>query len=164
MPVDRSVIGKPTSAARIHVERGPVSAFASAVKDANPIFHDVNAAKAAGFKDVPAPPTYSFAVNYMGRRDEDQPPDPTGGKNPMHQVMGELFAGGGLVLHGEEEFEYHRPIVVGDVLVGEGVLTDIYEKESKGRTMTFVVIETVWRDDATGDKVVTERFNLIHRS
>jgi hydroxyacyl-ACP dehydratase HTD2-like protein with hotdog domain len=82
----------------------------------------------------------------------------------MHQVMGELFAGGGLVLHGEEEFEYHRPIVVGDVLVGEGVLTDIYEKESKGRTMTFVVIETVWRDDATGDKVVTERFNLIHRS
>ena len=164
MPVDRSVIGQPTSAARIHVERGPVSAFATAVHDRNPIYHDVNAAKAAGFADVPAPPTYSFAVNYMGRRDEDQPPDPTGGVNPMHKVMGELFASGGLVLHGEEEFEYHRPIVVGDVLVGEGVLTDIYEKESKGRTMTFVVIETVWRDDTTGDKVVTERFNLIHRS
>jgi acyl dehydratase len=163
MPVDRSVIGLPTSAAKVHVERGPVSAFAGALKDRSPIYHDAGAAKAAGFTDVPAPPTYSFAMNYMGRFDEDQPPDPTGGMNPMHKVMGELFAGGGLVLHGEQEFEYHRPIVVGDVLVSEGVLTDIYEKESKGRTMTFVVIETVWRDDTSGEPVVTERFNLIHR-
>jgi hypothetical protein len=29
--------------------------------------------------------------------------------------------------------------------------------------MTFVVSETVWSDQATGDPVVTERFNLIHR-
>jgi hypothetical protein len=68
------------------------------------------------------------------------------------------------VLHGEQEFEYHRPIVTGDVLVSEGKVTDIYERESKGRTMTFIVVETVWRDDATGAPVVTERFNLIHRA
>jgi hypothetical protein len=30
--------------------------------------------------------------------------------------------------------------------------------------MTFIVVETVWRDDATGAPVVTERFNLIHRA
>jgi hypothetical protein len=30
--------------------------------------------------------------------------------------------------------------------------------------MTFIVVETVWRDDATGEPVVTERFNLIHRA
>jgi hypothetical protein len=30
--------------------------------------------------------------------------------------------------------------------------------------MTFIVMETVWRDDATGEAVVTERFNLIHRA
>jgi hydroxyacyl-ACP dehydratase HTD2-like protein with hotdog domain len=68
------------------------------------------------------------------------------------------------VLHGEQEFEYHRPIVVGDVVIGEGRIVDIYEKESKSRTMTFVVTETVWRDEKNGEPVVTERFNLIHRS
>ena len=43
-------------------------------------------------------------------------------------------------------------------------IVDLYEKESKGRTMTFVVIETVWRDEKSGEPAVTERFNLIHRS
>jgi acyl dehydratase len=164
MAVDTSVIGKPTSAAKVIVERGPVSYFASSVKDENPILHDAGAAEAAGFAGIPAPPTFSFAMNHMGRFAEDQPPDPTGGENPMHKVMGQLFSKGGLVLHGEQEFEYHRPIVVGDVLVSEGKVTDMYERESKGRAMTFIVVETVWRDDATGEPVVTERFNLIHRA
>jgi acyl dehydratase len=161
---DTSVIGKPTGAAKVVVERGPVSYFASALQDRNPIYHDAGAAKAAGFSGIPAPPTFSFAANHMGKFAEQQPPDPTGGDNPMHKVMGELFSKGGLVLHGEQEFEYHRPIVSGDVLVSEGKITDVYERESKGRTMTFIVMETVWRDDKTGDPVVTERFNLIHRA
>jgi acyl dehydratase len=164
MPVDTELIGQPTTASRVHVERGAVSYFASAVKDENPIFHDENAAHAAGFDDIPAPPTFSFAMNHMGRHPEDQPPDPTGGKNPMFEAMGRLMSKGGLVLHGEQEFVYHRPIVVGDVLVGQGTLIDMYERESKGRTMTFIVVETVWRDDRSGDPVVTERFNLIHRA
>jgi acyl dehydratase len=164
MPVDRSVIGKPTGAFKVRVERGPVANFATAVGDDSSIYRDPAVARAAGFADIPAPPTFSFAAQHWGAFTEDQPPDPTGGVNPMHEVMGKLFAGGGLVLHGEQEFEYHRPIVVGDVLIGTGTLVDVYEKEGKGRTMTFVVVETVWRDDASGEPVVTERFNLIHRS
>jgi acyl dehydratase len=164
MAVDRSVIGKPTGAYRVRVERGPVSNFATALKNHNPIYHDADAARAAGFRDVPAPPTFSFAVQHWGRFAEEQPEDPTGGVNPMHQVMAELFSKGGIVLHGEEEFSYHRPVVVGDVLLGEGRVVDLYEKESKGKTMTFIVTETVWRDEKDGQPVVTERFNLIHRS
>jgi acyl dehydratase len=164
MGVDRSVIGKATGAYRVRVERGPVETFASALKDDNPVYHDAGAAKAAGFADIPAPPTFSFAAQFWGRFAEEQPQDPTGGENPMHTVMGQLFAGGGLVLHGEQEFTYHRPIVVGDVLIGEGRVADIYEKDSKGKTMTFVVTETVWKDEQSGQPVVTERFNLIHRS
>src|SRR2546423_452400 len=164
MALDSSVIGKPTGAHRVTIERGPVSNFARALKDENPVYHDPAAAKAAGFAGIPAPPTWSFAMQFWGRFAEDQPEDPSRGENPMHKVMGELFAKGGLVLHGEEEFTYHRPIVVGDVLVGEGRIVDLYEKESKGRTMTFVVTETVWRDEKSGEPAVTERFNLIHRS
>ena len=51
---------------------------------------------------------------------------------------------------------------VGETLHQEGKIVDLYSKEAKGKTMTFLVTETVFKDDA-GDPVVTERFNLIHR-
>jgi acyl dehydratase len=164
MAVDTSVIGKSTGAHKVRVERGPVSFFARAVLDDNAVFRDPEAAKAAGFSDVPAPPTFTFAMQHMGAFGELQPPDPTGGTNPMHTVMGDLYASGALILHGEQEFEYHRPVVVGDVLSGEGKIVDLYEKETDTATMTFIVIETVWRDDPTGEPVVTETFNLIGRT
>jgi acyl dehydratase len=164
MVVDTSVIGKPTGAHRVRIERGPVGFFASAVLDDSRVYRDPEAARAAGFEAIPAPPTFSFAMQHMGTIGELQPPDPTGGTNPMHAVMGDLYANGALILHGEQEFEYHRPILVGDVLVGEGKIVDLYEKETDSAVMTFIVIETAWREEATGAPVVTERFNLIGRT
>ena len=102
------------------MERGPVEFFASSLKDDNPVYHDGAAAAAAGFDGIPAPPTFSFVMSHMGTRAEEQPPDPSGGENPMFKAMGELMRNGGLVLHGEQEFVYHRPIVEGDVLQSEG--------------------------------------------
>ncbi len=163
MAVDTSVVGRSTGAARVRIERGSVAFFADALKDRNPIYRDPDVARAAGLVDVPAPPTYPFAMKQQGLYSADQPPDTTGGTNPMAEVMGKLYAKGGLVLHGEEEFRYHRPMVVGDVLVGEGFVTDIYEKATDSATMTFIVIETVWRDETNDEPVVTEVFNLIHR-
>ena len=164
MAVDTSVIGKPTGAFKVRVERGPVEFFASALFDDNPLYHDPAAATAAGLPSMPAPPTFSFAMQHMGRWTEEQPPDPTQGENPMHAVMGALYGKGALILHGEEEFDYHRPIFVGDVLLGEGKVVDVYERETDSAVMTFVVIETSWRDEKTDQPVVTERFNLIGRA
>ena len=113
--------------------------------------------------NIPAPPTFTFAMQFWGAFAEDQPPDPTGGQNPMHSIMGELFGKGALVLHGEQEFEYHRPVEVGDVLAGEGKVMDIYEKETDSAHMTFVVMQTQWKDADSGAPVVTEQFNLIAR-
>lgn len=156
------VVGRPTVAATVHVERGPVTNFASAVTDENPVYRDVGAARDAGFDAIPAPPTFTFAVQHWGRYPEDQPPDPTGGRNVMAEVIGSLMAEGGMVLHGEQEFEYHQPVQVGDTLHVEGKVVDHYTKESNGRVMTFLVMETVYSNPA-GEPVVTERFNLIHR-
>lgn len=165
MAVDRSVIGKPTSAFRVRVERQPVAAFAAACKDTSDVYRSLAAAKAAGLPGIPAPPTFTFAAPYWGALEADeQPPDPTKGTgNPMHAVMGEQFAKGALVLHGEQEFEYHRPVIVGDVLDGVGTVVDAYERETETAVMTFVVVETRWTDAHTGEPVVTERFNLIAR-
>jgi len=157
------VVGRPTGAATIHIERGPVTGFAAAVTDTNPIYRDVEAARAAGFDTIPAPPTFTFAAANWGTFPEDQPPDPTEGRgNPMRELMSALMAEGGLVLHGEQEFIYHKPVQVGDTLHQEGKIVDLYAKKAKGKTMTFLVMETVFKDDS-GDPVLTERFNLIHR-
>ena len=157
MTVDTSVIGAKTGAWRVTVERAPIANFARVLEDTNPVL-----------ADTPAPPTFSFVMAYWGAYAGDQPPDPTAsdqspGVNPMHRIMGELHGKGALVLHGEQEFVYHRPIVSGDVLDGEQSITDMYEKETDAATMTFVVMETNWTDASSGEPVVTERFNLIAR-
>ena len=144
------------------LERGPVSYFARALTETNPVYFDDAAAKAAGFDDIPAPPTFSFAWNHMGQFGEQ--PESASLENPMMAIMYGLRDKGGMILHGEQEFEYHRTPVVGDELIAEGRIADVYEKESKGKTMTFIVSETVWKDATTGDPVVTARFNLIHRA
>ncbi len=159
----KSIIGQPTAKATVVVERGPVTFFADAVCDDNPVYKDPAAAKAAGLPQIPAPPTFSFAMEAWGKFPELQPADAPKG-SPLMTALGPLIAKGGLILHGEQEFTYHRPVLVGDVLVGEGSVVDAYQKESKGRTMTFVVTETNWVDQKTGEPVVTARFNLIHRS
>lgn len=156
-------IGKPTGTGTIHIERGSVSRFAHGVTDTNPVYHDQRAAQAAGFDSPPVPPTWTFSSLFLGARPEDQPDDITGGSgNPMMKIMQTLMKGGGIVLHGEQEFHYHQSVECGDVLHWEGRIADIYTKESKGKVMTFIVMENMFRNSA-GEPVITEIFNLIHR-
>ena len=159
----KGIIGKPTGRSTVVVERGPVAFFADAVVDNSPVYKSPAAAEAAGLPGIPAPPTFPFAMETWGKFEELQPADAPQG-NPLMTALGPLMAKGGLILHGEQEFIYHRPVVVGDVLVGEGKVVDAYQKESKGKTMTFVVTETNWTDQKTGEPVVTTRFNVIHRA
>lgn len=157
-------VGRPTGAGVVTVERATVTSFARSVKADDPVYRNRDIARAAGFDDVPAPPTYFFsAAQNWDQREEDQPADPAGGANPMAEVMGALMADGGLILHGEQEFTYHRPVVVGQRLHHSGVVKDIYTKASGDRTMTFMVIETTYAD-SSGEPVVTSTMNLLHRS
>ena len=165
MTVDTSVIDKPTGAWRVLLDRAVLAQFAKSVGDTSRVYQRDAEAQAAGLAGVPAPPTFTFAAPYWSAfRPDEQPADPTkGGGNPMHSIMGDLYAQGALVLHGEQEFEYHRTPVAGDVLDGVQTITDIYEKSSERAHMTFVVMETQWSDARDGSPVVTERFNLIAR-
>src|SRR5882757_7061902 len=138
MAVDVSVIGRQTGAWRVALDRSVLANFAASVGDASDAYRRA---------DAPAPPTFTFAAPYWSRLSTDeQPPDPTAdGGNPMHTLMGDLYAKGALVLHGEQEFEYHRTPVAGDVLDGVQTITDVYEKDSDTAHMTFIVMETQWR-------------------
>jgi peroxisomal enoyl-CoA hydratase 2 len=162
MSLDTSVIGRPTMRATVVVERGPVENFAKTLEARNPIYLNEQKAKDAGFANIPAPPTWGFVMEHWGKFEEFQDGEKVEG-NPVAEVIGPRLAKGGLILHGEQFFEYHRPIVVGDILCGEGKVVDVYEKESKGKTMAFVVVETVWKDKKTEELVLTTRLNFIHR-
>jgi hypothetical protein len=158
MGVDTSVIGQPTGKWRIRIERGPVANFAKSVKDNSPEYQQA---------DAPAPPTFGFVMAHWGAFENEQPEDNPaagGGPSPVMKIIGSLMQKGGLVLHGEQQFEYLGEVKVGDVLIGEGKVADVYEKDSKGKTMTFLVTENAFKDEKTGEPVVTARMNLIHRA
>jgi acyl dehydratase len=156
-------VGKPLNPQRVVIERGPVSNFATAVKDDNPIYANAEAAKRHGFDDVPAPPTWAFAMTHWGALPEIQP-EGADKPNPMMEAIGSLMQQGGMVLHGEQEFIYHRPAQVGDVLTSEGRIADVYEKQlSSVQTMPLVVSETDWNDEQ-GEPVVTTVTTLLHRA
>ena len=157
------VVGLPTGKATITVERGPITQFAASVTDTNPIYRNKDAAKAAGFDDIPVPPTYFFSgATFWGAFPETQPADATPDRNPTMEIIGKLMSKGGIVLHGEEEFTYHKPVVVGDTIQSEGKVVDLYEKPAGDKTMTFLVTENEYRNQ-DGDLVLTARMNLIHR-
>ena len=137
MTVDTSVIGKVSARRVVAVDRAPVSVFAKAVKDRSRIYQDPREAEAAGFPAIPAPPTYPFAMPYWGEYPELQEGLEPVESNPMWEVMGKL--GPGLILHGEQEFEYTRPVLVGDILEAEDVLSDVYQRETDTHVMTFIV-------------------------
>lgn len=160
--VDTSAVGNPLPPAVITIERGPVTNFAKAVTDESPIYASREAAREAGFDDVPMPPTFPFAMANWGGFAEQQP-EGHDTPNPMMKVFGALMKKGGLILHGEQEFIYHGPIVVGDVLTAEGRIKDIYEKPTGDKTMTFIVSEQDYRNQR-GEHVLTQVTTILHRS
>lgn len=161
--MDRSLVGTPLPETTIAVERGPVANFAKAVKDDNPVYADPQAAHRAGFPAIPVPPTYGFAMAHWGAFPELQPPS-NGQPNPVMTALGALMSGGGLILHGEQEFRYHGRVVVGDILTGTGRISDISEKTgSGGATMTFVSAQNDYHNQR-GEHVLTTVMTFIHRA
>ncbi len=77
--------------------------FARAVGATHPVHHDVEAARAAGYADVVATPT--FAVVIAQRAEAQLIEDPAAGIDFSR------------VVHADERFTHHRPIVAGDEIV-----------------------------------------------
>jgi hypothetical protein len=129
---------------QVVIERAPVPVFARSLGD------DPKAYRGDG---APVPPTYPFVMAYWG----------TTSGEVRGLPIGDLRARG-MILHGEQEFEYHRWPKVGDVLDGHRTISDVYEKDTSSARMEFYVMSTEWSDAASGDPVVTERFTLIVRA
>lgn len=142
---------------RVRVDHAPVAVFARAVHDGSPIYQSVSAARDAGFDAVPAPPTFSFVMTHGGTFADLQPPE---GRGSLYAGSGDgdavMTAGPGLYLHGEQHFEYHRPLRVGDVLEGRMRMSAPVARTSRRGPMETTYMQTRWTDVATATPVVDE--------
>lgn len=99
--VDATWVGRVfTGTPDFEVTRREVSAFAQVVGASAPVHHDVTAAQAAGYSDLLAPAT--FAVKIAQAAESEYISDPAAGIDFSR------------VVHADEAFSYHRPILAGD--------------------------------------------------
>ena len=126
------------------VGREKVREFARAVFATNPIYLDVDAARAAGHADVVAPPTFPVVVQEL----------------TLAQLLAEPDANIDFsrVVHGDQRFTYSRSVVAGDELTATLSVTSV--KTLGGHSM--VTSESVMTD-ASGDHVVTAISTLVVR-
>jgi acyl dehydratase len=147
MVLDRSVIGRESPAQTLLVTRSRLRAFARATGQADPRYTDVDAARQAGHRDLPVPPTFFFSI-------ELEAPDP-------FRSLTNLGVDLRTVLHGEQEFRYHRMAYAGDELTARARFTDVYSR--KGGALQFLVTETTVTGQ-DGAPVATLRSTTVIRA
>jgi acyl dehydratase len=126
---DTSKIGQSFPPFTIEVERVKVHELALAIGDTNPIYHSREAALAAGYKDVPLPPTAPTIFNFWGNAEQAHHLADAG-INVMR------------ILHGEEEFEYLAPIYPGDTLIGVTTIISGKTRKTREGSMDILTTET----------------------
>jgi acyl dehydratase len=148
---------------RFPVEAGHIMMFARSIGDPDPVYHDGEAAAASKVGAIPAPPTFvqasaQFDPDYFLRPKIGEPwfgsgAEPSGVQRDPSGGGG----GGGGGLHAEQHYEYHRPLLAGDVLTATVREGERWEKEGR-RAGKLLFSETITEyRDADGELVVTAR-------
>jgi hypothetical protein len=147
--IDPKFIGHRFATTTFTVEAGRIGAFASAIGATDPIHFDARAARAQGYADVVAPPTFLTVVE-MER-----------GRDPRCEALPDLL---GLelsrFLHGEQEYEYLLPVCDGDCLEVSSFIKNIYSK--RNGALEFIVMEFHYRRQS-GELAAISRSTAVYR-
>ena len=145
MPLNTDYAGREyPPAGPFPVTREEIAAFADAIGSGVAAHRDPAAAQALGYADVVAPPT--FAVRLAQRCEAQLVQDPAAGIDFSR------------VVHGEEGFTHHRPVVAGDELTG--TLHVDRMREAGGHGMVTTRVELV---GAAGEPVTTVTSTIVVR-
>lgn len=126
------------------VGREKIREFAHSLGETSPLFFDVTQAQAAGYTDVIAPPTFAIVISMVA-----------GEKVIFDPELGLDYS---RVVHGDQRFVHHRPIVAGDVLTSVVSVDDI--RSVAGNDMITVKTEIT---DSSGEPVSTVYSMLLSR-
>lgn len=144
MALDPSFVGRTYRPAEPYpVGREKIREFATAVGLTDPEHHDPAAARARGYADVIAPPTFPVVLTLATER--------------LMVADPELGLDFGRVVHGDQRFAYTRPVVAGDELVWVHTVEEITSRGGHD----FLTMRT----DVTsaGEAVVTLWSKLVVR-
>jgi acyl dehydratase len=145
MALNVDLVGKTYPPQTYEVGREKVREFAVAVGDDNPAYHDVDAARALGHADLVAPPTFAVVVTRSPQISVIEDPD-----------LGLDFT---RVVHGDQRFEFRRPILAGDVLTTTASVSAAHTRAGND----FLTIRSDVRD-AVGELVVSVFATLVARA
>jgi acyl dehydratase len=137
-------VGKTYPPVSYAVGREKVREFAGVVGEEDPRYHDVEAAREAGYADVVAPPM--FAVVYSGGAIGPALFDPEVGIDFARMV------------HGGQEFVWGAPVVAGDEIATEVEVKRVSERGG----LQFYVFESR-STNQDGDVVCTGKWTNIVR-
>jgi acyl dehydratase len=126
------------------VSRVKIREFADAIGEPSPLCRDREAARAAGYPDVIAPPTFPIVVTARGSAKVTTDPE-----------VGVNYA---MVVHGEQSFEHSRPLHAGDVVVWQATIESVRQVRDMTMLTTATQIRTV-----DGEHVCTARSTLVER-
>jgi acyl dehydratase len=132
MPVNTTAIGKTYEPVVYAVGREKIKEFARAVGETNPVHLDVEAARAAGYADVVAPPMFSVVYS-----------SPAVGPALFDPEIELNFA---MMVHGAQEFVWGPPAVAGDEITTTAGVKDISDRAGLGYYI-FESISTNQRDE-----------------
>ena len=149
---DRATKGRRLDPVSVQVERGRIQFFAQVLGATDPIHSDVAAARAQGYPDLVAPPSFFTVIDSAVNEERQRRGQPS-----TAELVNCDFR---YLLHGDETYEYLGPIYAGDEVTLTTTVTDFYDK--KGGEMEFVTFVSELRHADRGVLVRTTR-NLLHR-
>ena len=145
MALDPGLVGRSYPPSAVYeVGRAKIAEFATALGDDDPVHRDADAARAAGYPDVIAPPTFAIVVT-LGAAD-------------VVLADPDVELDYSRVVHGEQRFTHHRPIRAGDRLV---TTTSIEAVRSVGGNDLLTTRVEVATED--GEAVCTASSMLVAR-
>jgi acyl dehydratase len=144
MPVNTQAVGKTYDPVNYAVGREKIREYARAVGETNPVHLELDAARAAGYADLVAPPM--FAVVYSA---------PAVGPPIFDPELELNFA---MMVHGGQEFVWGEPVVAGDEIDTVASVKDIHEADGRG----YYVFESVSRNQR-GEEVCRGTWTNIVR-
>jgi len=145
MPLDQSFVGRSWPPTEPYlVGREKIREFARAVGATEAEYHDPEAARAIGYTDVIAPPTFPVVITMAANRQIVADP--------------QLGLDYSRVVHGDQKFAYTRPVVAGDALVCVNTVEEIISRGGHEFLTTRTDVRTV-----DGEPVVTVWSKLVQR-
>jgi len=141
--IDPKFIGRTYGPVKYEVGLEKVKEYANAVGDTNPLYVDEEAAAKGPYGTIIAPPMFAvvYAKDIVGQLLFDKDVD-------LNIMM---------LVHGEQEFEFHRPVKAREVVYTDGEIVHIENKEK----LDVITLET--RSKVEGDLVTTGRYTFVVR-